>query len=82
LAYVAGLAGSHYADILFDALDAVVKKQFRKFNLSINRGEEGVYRDVERDDREKAIGMIREALEELEQKEKERGRRVPPPPSE
>jgi hypothetical protein len=41
MGFVAGVAATHYAEMLFDALDTFIKKQFRKFNLSIQRGEEG-----------------------------------------
>ena len=66
-AFLAGAAANHYAEKLFDALDRFLKSRFREINLEVTKGGKSIQKDLPRDNRERAILMIKDALNELEQ---------------
>lgn len=64
--FLAGAATAHYAEPIFKAIDRTVEKGWTRIRVQFIKGKIKKYKEFERGDREVAIALIRQALDELE----------------
>lgn len=64
--FMGGAAASHYAEKLFEALDALLKKGIDRLSVNLRKGAKHSRIEILRSPKDEAIAHLKRAIEELE----------------